>query len=76
MAARYSIADSSPEARAERNVPHNPHPLCRDFTPKPEPAAFWCATCGWNEPMHNNERTRTAIANELARLGADGAVAA
>jgi hypothetical protein len=59
----------SPEARAARNVPNNPRPLCRGFTPKPEPAAFWCATCGWNQPMHDDETERAAIAAELARLG-------
>ena len=69
MSARYGIADFSPEANAERNVPQNPRPLCRDFTPQPEPAEFWCATCGWNRPMHNDERERAAIAAELARLG-------
>lgn len=54
--------------RASRNVPANPRPLCRDFTAKPSPAEFWCATCGWNEPMHDDEVSRTAIATELDRL--------
>ncbi|MEK9524060.1 hypothetical protein MIU24_32505 [Streptomyces venezuelae] len=67
----FSRSDFSPEASAYHNVPNNPRPLCRDFQAKPEPAAFWCATCGWNEPMHDDERTRTAIANELKRLAAD-----
>jgi hypothetical protein len=66
---RFRTADFSPEASAARNVPHNPHPLCRDFTPKPEPAEFWCSTCNWNRPMHDDETERTAIANELAYLG-------
>lgn len=66
----YRATDISPEARAYRSVPRNPRPLCRDFQAKPEPSAFWCVTCGWNEPMHADERTRTAIANELARLAA------
>lgn len=65
---RFSPADYSPEARAYRNVPRNPRPLCRDFTAKPAPSTFWCATCGWNESMHGDECTRTAIANELARV--------
>lgn len=56
--------------RAARNVPNNPHPLCRDFTPKPSPAEFWCATCRWNEPMHSDEIVREAIAAELKRLTA------
>ncbi|MDT9688168.1 hypothetical protein Q5762_07330 [Streptomyces sp. P9(2023)] len=64
----YGPADFSPEASAFRNVPNNPRPLCRDFQAKPEPAAFWCVTCVWNEPMHDDERTRTAIAAELERL--------
>lgn len=68
---RYSIADNSPEAAAERNVPRNPRPLCRDFVAQPAPAQFWCATCRWNEPMHADETHRTAIADELARLAAN-----
>lgn len=55
-------------ARAAYWVPNNPRPLCRDFTPKPAPAAFWCTTCGWNEPMHADENARSAIAAELKRL--------
>jgi hypothetical protein len=51
-----------------RWVPNNPRPLCRDFTPKPAPAAFWCVTCGWNEPMHDDEALRLAIAAELDRM--------
>jgi hypothetical protein len=66
---RFRRTDFSPEACAARNVPHNPNPLCRDFQAQPEPAAFWCATCHWNRPMHDNEHQRTAIANELAYLG-------
>lgn len=66
---RYSIADNSPEAAAERNVPRNPRPLCCDFVAQPPPAAFWCATCHWNQPMHDDETHRTAIAAELLRLG-------
>lgn len=65
---RYSPTDTSPEARASRNVPRNPNPLCRAFTPQPEPAAFWCATCHWNRPMHDDEHARSVIANELAYL--------
>lgn len=60
--------DFSPAAQAARNVPKNPHPLCRDFQPKPEPAEFWCVNCGWNEPMHGDETKREAITVELARL--------
>lgn len=68
---RYSLADSSPEARAERNVPHNPRPLCRDFEPQPGGASFWfwCRHCHWNQPMHDSEEERRAIAAELTRLG-------
>jgi hypothetical protein len=68
---RYSIADNSPEAAAERNVPRNPRPLCRGFVAQPAPAAFWCATCRWNQPMHDDETCRAAIAAELLRLGID-----
>jgi len=64
----------SPAKGVARWVPNNPHPLCRDFTPKPAPAAFWCATCGWNEPMHDDETLRLAIAAELDRM-ANGAPA-
>ncbi|MER7806114.1 hypothetical protein [Streptomyces sp900116325] len=60
----------TPAARAARNVPRNPHPLCRDFAPKAAPSEFWCATCGWNEPMHADEAERAAIAAELRRLSA------
>ena len=55
---------------AARNVPRNPRPLCRDFQRQPDPAAFWCATCHWNEPMHDDEIARAAIAAELERLAA------
>lgn len=65
---RLAVWDSSPAASAARNVPHNPHPLCRDFQAKPKPAEFWCITCGWNRPMHDDEVTRTAIADALACL--------
>ena len=58
-------------ASAARHVPHNPRELCRDFTPKPEPSEFWCANCGWNQPMHDDETQRTAIANELRFLVAN-----
>lgn len=67
----YRATDFSPEAKAHRSVPRNPRPLCRDFQPKPEPSEFWCVTCGWNRPMHDDERTRTAIANELRRLATE-----
>jgi hypothetical protein len=50
------------------HVPANPRPLCRDFTPKPAPAAFWCAGCGWNEPLHDDKEIRSAIAAELRRM--------
>lgn len=65
--------DSSPEARAARNVPNNPNPLCRDFQPKPEPAEFWCANCRWNKPMHADEAKRTAIAEALKCLPKEAA---
>ena len=58
---------------AARNVPNNPHPLCRDFVEQPEPSAFWCANCHWNEPMHDDEIERQAIAEALDRLPAGGA---
>ncbi|MEU8829398.1 hypothetical protein [Streptomyces sp900116325] len=61
---------NTPAARAARNVPSNPNPLCRDFTPKPAPSEFWCANCRWNEPMHADENARAAIAVELAHLAA------
>lgn len=54
--------------RAARWVPENPHALCLDFTPKPSPAAFWCANCGWNQPLHYDEFARLAIATELGKL--------
>lgn len=73
MNARYSLADNSPAARAAREVPNNPRPICRDFTPKPEPSEFWCATCGWNKPMHADEDYRTAIAEALKCLPTGGA---
>lgn len=59
-------------AAAARNVPNNPHPLCRDFQQQPEPATFWCGRCHWNEPMHDDEIARAAIAAELDRLAAAG----
>ncbi|MFF5261288.1 hypothetical protein ACFY4C_20290 [Actinomadura viridis] len=64
----FSAWDSSPAARAARNVPHNPYPLCREFQSKPEPSEFWCASCGWNRPMHDDEDERTAIADALTCL--------
>lgn len=57
---------------AARNVPDNPRPLCRDFTEQPEPSAFWCGTCHWNRPMHDDEVARTAIAAELERIAGTG----
>jgi hypothetical protein len=65
---RYSLGDDSPEAAAERNVRRNPQPLCRDFVALPAPSEFWCETCSWNRPMHDDERHREAIAAELLRL--------
>ncbi len=70
MTARYRISDDSPEARAERNVPRNPRPLCRDFVEQPRPSAFWCGRCHWSRPLHDNETARAAIAAELDRLAA------
>jgi hypothetical protein len=64
---RYSLADNSPQAAAERNVPHNPRPLCTSFVAQPAPAEFWCRTCGWNRPMHDSDEHRAAIAAELER---------
>lgn len=68
----FSAADSSPEARAARWVPQNPNPLCPTFQPKPDPAAFWCASCGWSEPMHVDEQHRVAIAEALKCLPETG----
>lgn len=62
------LSDAEIAARAARNVPANPNPLCRDFEPKAAPAEFWCQTCGWNEPMHGEDRYREAIAAELQHL--------
>lgn len=73
MNARFGPADFSPAACAERNVPQNPNPLCRDFQPKPEPSEFWCINCNWNRPMHEDEVERAAIAEALDRLPAGGA---
>jgi hypothetical protein len=64
----FRATDTSPEAGAARWVPSNPRPLCRDFQQKPDPAAYWCATCGWNEDMHADEARRTAIAEALKCL--------
>ncbi|MGW5430390.1 hypothetical protein ACWET9_24740 [Streptomyces sp. NPDC004059] len=64
----FRATDTSPEANAARWVPNNPHPLCRDFQQKPDPAAYWCANCGWNEDMHRDEARRTAIAAALECL--------
>jgi len=69
--ARYGLADNSPQAAAERNVPRNPRPLCREFVAQEPPAAFWCATCHWNRPMHDDENHRQAIAVEIRRREAD-----
>jgi hypothetical protein len=55
---------------AARNVPNNPHPLCRDFVEQPEPSEFWCGRCHWNRPMHDDEIEREAIAAELERFAA------
>jgi hypothetical protein len=65
---RFAAMDLSPEAHAFRQVPDNPNPLCRDFVAQLDPSAFWCGYCHWNRPMHDDERARTAIANELAYL--------
>lgn len=64
----FRATDTSPEARAARWVPSNPHPLCRGYRPKPRPSEYWCTTCGWNKPMHDDEAARTAIAEALKCL--------
>ncbi|MFD8088729.1 hypothetical protein [Streptomyces malaysiensis] len=69
----FRATDISPEASAARDVPHNPHPLCRDFQPKPAPSEYWCITCGWNKPMHDNEDRRAAIDEALKCLPSGGA---
>jgi hypothetical protein len=61
----FRATDTSPEASAARNVPVNPRPLCRSFQSQPEPAEFWCATCHWNKPMHDDDTRRAAIAEAL-----------
>jgi hypothetical protein len=66
-ARRFSLADNSPQAAAERNVPRNPRPLCSSFAAQAAPAEFWCLTCGWNRPMHDSDEHRAAIAGELRR---------
>ena len=66
---RGAVTDTATE-RAARWVPEHPQALCRNFEPKPEPAEFWCVTCGWNSPLHGDENAREAIAAELARLAA------
>ncbi|MFE9448341.1 hypothetical protein [Streptomyces sp. NPDC006739] len=64
----FRATDTSPEASAARWVPNNPRPLCLDFQQKPDPAAYWCANCGWNQTMHADEARRTAIAAALECL--------
>lgn len=64
----FRATDISAEASAARWVPKNPRPLCRDFQQKPDPAAYWCANCGWNERMHADEARRAAIAEALKCL--------
>lgn len=64
----FRVTDTGPEAAAARWVPANPRPLCRGFQPKPGPAAYWCVTCGWNKPMHDDEARRSAIAEALKCL--------
>jgi hypothetical protein len=64
----YTITVAEAQARATRNVPGNPRPLCRDFQAQPAPAAYWCTTCHWNEPMHDSEIQRDAIAKVLANI--------
>lgn len=64
----YGPLDQSPEARAFHDVPAHPQPVCRDFADQPEPSAFWCGSCGWNRPLHDDEPFRAAVASELQRL--------
>lgn len=64
----FRATDTGPEARAARWVPNNPHELCRAFQAKPAPSEFWCKTCGWNEPTHDDEAMRDAIAAALKCL--------
>ena len=64
----FRATDTSPEASAARWVPNNPRPLCRDFQQKPDPAAYWCSKCGWNQTMHADEARRAAIAEALKCL--------
>jgi hypothetical protein len=56
------------QERAARWAPQHPKPICTDFIPQPEPAEFWCVTCGWNQPLHADDEYRQAIAVELAKL--------
>jgi hypothetical protein len=53
---------------AAHHVPQHPVAICRDFTPKPKPAEFWCAHCGWRGLLHDDQVARDAVAAELARL--------
>lgn len=62
------VFDLSPAARAADTVPNNPRLLCRDFVERPAPSAFWCGTCHWNRPLHDDEAFRAAVAAELGRL--------
>lgn len=62
------ITPDEAAARARRNVPDNPHPLCRDFQAQAGASAYWCAVCHWNEHMHGDETYRTAIADALEQL--------
>jgi hypothetical protein len=64
-----STFDNSRAGWVAYHAANHPVPICLDFIPKPGPAAFWCATCGWNKPLHSDEEYRAAIAAELERLG-------
>jgi hypothetical protein len=48
-------------------VAHHPAPPCQGFIPKSEPSEYWCMNCGWNEHAHDDEDTRQAILDALAR---------
>lgn len=56
-----------PDSQVDYWVVHHPQPMCHDFTAKPKPSDYWCANCGWSEPLHDEEDTRTAIADALRR---------
>ena len=64
-----TVAEQQAIEWSARWVAYNPKPLCEAFAPQNAPSEFWCATCSWNEPLHENQWMRSAVAAELAKLG-------